>query len=142
MQILTQKNTEPMINRNLLYERESYLIRGACYDLYKELGSGHKEVIYLRGLLEKLKNRGLYTDKEKHIPVKIDGKKIGEYIPDVVINDIIIMELKASSFTTKEDLKQFWHYLKVTEYKLGFLVNFGKAGGVEIIRRIYDTARK
>jgi len=125
----------------LLYEKESYLIRGACFALYKELGCGHKEVIYQRGLLQKLSSAGLTVSREEQIPVKVEGKKVGVYIPDVVVNGIIMLELKASSMLTKQDIRQFWQYLHIAPYKLGFLVNFGKPGGVQIIRRVYDTAR-
>ena len=56
-------------------------------------------------------------------------------------NDKIIIEIKCKVFLTQEDIKQFWHYLKATNYKLGFLINFGPKG-VKIIRRVYDTARQ
>ena len=126
----------------LIYEKESYLIRGACFDLYKELGSGHKESVYQKGLSILLKEKGLDISREKRIPVKIQGKSLGNYTPDFVVNDSIILETKAKKLLTKQDIKQFWHYLKATNYKLGFLVNFGKPGGVQIIRRIYEEARK
>ena len=126
---------------NLLYERESYLIRGACFDLYKELGCVHKEVVYQRTLFNKLVKNNLNTQKEVRLPVKADGQIVGIYNPDFVINNSIIIETKAKNFITQEDKKQFWHYLKTTDFKLGFLINFGKPGGVEIVRRVYDTAR-
>lgn len=126
----------------LLYERESYLIRGACFDLYKKLGNGHKESVYQKGLLILLKEKGLDVEREKRITVKIGNQSLGSYVPDFVINESILMETKAKSYLTIQDKKQFWHYLKITDYKLGFLVNFGKAGGVQIIRRIYDEARR
>ena len=81
-------------------------------------------------------------EKEKQIKVYYQGKKVGAYIPDIVANEQIIIELKAKSFLTKGDQKQFWDYLKGSEYKVGYLVNFGKPGGVEMVRRIYDTARE
>lgn len=125
----------------LLYEKDSYLIRGACFDLYKELGSGHKEVVYQRGLNQLLNGKGLEVEREKRIPVKLNSKSLGNYIPDFVVNNLILIEIKAKSHTTMQDKKQLWHYLKATDYKLGFLINFGKPGGVEIVRRVYDTAR-
>jgi GxxExxY protein len=126
----------------LLYEHESYLIRGACFDLYKELGCGHKEVIYQRGLFEKMKRVKLSVEREKRIPVIVEGKKVGEYVPDFIIHEEILIELKASIGLTKHDSYQFWQYLKITNLKLGFLINFGKPGGVEIVRIVYDTARQ
>jgi len=126
----------------LLYEKESYIIRGCCFGLYKELGNGHKESIYQKGLNILLREKGLNTEREKRIPVKINGINLGNYTPDFVINELILLELKAKPFITTEDKHQFWHYLKATNYKLGFLINFGQPGGVEIIRRVYDSARR
>lgn len=58
-----------------------------------------------------------------------------------MINDIILIEIKAKPFIVKEDIEQFWYYLKNSNYKLGFLINFGASGSVQIIRKVYDTAR-
>lgn len=138
MQKLTQNNAE----NKLLYPQESFLIRGCCFNLYKELGCQHKEAIYQRGLEIKLENAGLEVNRELRISVKVEGKFVGNYTPDFVINNSILIELKAKSMLTKQDIQQFWHYLKTTNYKLGFLINFGKPGGVQIIRRVYDTARR
>ena len=126
----------------LLYEKESYLIRGACFDLYKELGNGHKESVYQKGLSVLLKEKGLSAVREKRINVQIRGVFLGNYTPDFIINDSILIETKAKSTLTFQDMKQFWHYLKTTDYKLGFLINFGKPGGVQIIRRVYEKGRK
>jgi len=63
-------------------------------------------------------------------------------VPDLIINDSILIELKAKPRLLKEDEKQFWYYLKGTDYKLGFLINFGAPDGVEIVRKVYDSARK
>lgn len=139
---LTQNNAEPKNKVKLLYVKESYLIRGACFELYKELGSGHKEIVYQRGLEEKLKTKGLIINSQEQIPIFVNGKKVGSYIPDLVVNNIIMIELKASPVITLQDTRQFWQYLHITPYKLGFLINFGKSGGIQIIRRIYETARQ
>ena len=60
-------------------------------------------------------------------------------MPDKVVNNLIIIELKSKPVINEGDVKQFWHYLKGTDYKLGFLVNFGNK--LEIKRVVYDTAR-
>jgi len=136
-----QKYAEKIGSGKLLYPELSYKIRGACFELYKELGCGHKEVVYQRGLIEKLKAANLKVNRERQVPVFVNGKKVGIYTPDLVVNETIMMELKAKKFLTRQDSRQFWQYLQVTPYKLGFLVNFGKPGGIQIIRRVYDTAR-
>ena len=136
MQNNTQNNAE-----KLLYEQESYIIRGACFNIYKKFRNTQKESVYQIGLTEELKNAGLKTEREKQLPIYHLGTKVGVYIPDILVNELIILELKAKPFLHKEDLQQFWHYLKNSEFKLGFLINFGEPNGVKIIRRVYDLAR-
>ena len=123
----------------LLYEKESYEIRGGCFWVWKEFGSAFKESVVDKALTEELTRRGLNIENPKRIDIYYRDKKVGTYIPDKIINDAIILELKAKPFLTKQDIKQFWHYLKGTNYKLGFLINFGDK--LEIKRVVYDTAR-
>ncbi|OGZ66496.1 MAG: hypothetical protein A3C50_00380 [Candidatus Staskawiczbacteria bacterium RIFCSPHIGHO2_02_FULL_43_16] len=125
----------------LLYEKESYKIRKAVFNVYKELGCGHKETVYQKAFYIALLKEELKIEKEKRLPVIFDGANVGTYIPDFLIEEAIIVELKSKSFITKEDTLQFWQYLKSTNYKLGFLINFGIPGKAQIIRRVYDTAR-
>ena len=79
----------------LLYEEETYKIRGVCFDIYKKLGAIHKEKVYQKALLQKLTESSLKVEKEKRITVKLDGKDVGTYQPDFVVDDKIIIELKA-----------------------------------------------
>lgn len=126
----------------LLYEKESYIIRGVAFDIYKKFKNVHKEKIYRDSLYCGLKDKGLLVDREKRIDIFYNNKKVGTYIPDLVINNIIFIELKAKPLIIKSDIEQFWHYLKNSNYKLGFLMNFGAPKRVQIIRKVYDTARK
>ena len=126
---------------SLLYSQESYLIRGACFDIYKKFRSTQKESVYQRSLLEELKSKGLRAEREKQFPVYHLGAKVGIYTPDLIVNDAIILELKTKPFLHKEDIRQFWYYLKNSKFTLGFLINFGEPNGVKIIRRIYEKAR-
>lgn len=120
-----------------LFKEESYLIRGACFDLYKKFRNTQKESVYQRSLLLELTNKGLQAVREKQLPIYHLGEKVGVYIPDLVVNEAIIIELKAKPFIHKDDLQQFWYYLKNSEFSLGFLVNFGEPNGVRIVRRVY-----
>lgn len=126
----------------LLYAEESFIIRGVAFDIYKEFHNAHKEKVYQNAYALGLACRGLEVEREKRIDVFYNSKKVGVYIPDLVINKIIIIEIKAKLKLTVEDIRQFWYYLKNSDYRLGFLINFGAADGVEIIRKVYDTARK
>lgn len=126
----------------LLYPKESYLIRGACFAIYQKFRNTQKESVYQKSLLEELKSKGLFIEREKQLPVYHRKVKVGVYTPDLLVNGAIIIELKAKPFLHKEDVQQFWYYLRNSEFKLGFLVNFGEPSGVIIIRRVYDSARQ
>jgi GxxExxY protein len=116
-----------MVNKveDFLYEQESYKIRGACFDVYNKLGGGIKENIIERAVTKELKDRGFSIENQKRIDVSSKEEKIGIYIPDVVVDGKIMLELKSRPFITKLDEKQFWGYLQGSEYELGFLINFG-----------------
>lgn len=124
----------------LLYEKKSYLIRGACFELYKKFGGAFKESVVHRALVIELRHKGLKVETQKRINLFHRGEKVGVYIPDVIVEGEILMELKVKPFLAKEDERQFWHYLRGSSYRLGFLINFGSRE-LEIKRRIYDKAR-
>jgi len=109
---------------DLLYRDESYKIRGACFNVYNTLGGGIQEKIIERAMIQELLSEGLELETQLKIDILYKGKKIGVYIPDIVVNKKIIVEIKSKPFLAKEDEKQFWGYLKGSKYKLGFLVNF------------------
>ena len=125
----------------LLYEDITYLIRGACFKIWKEFKGAFKEPMIHKALTEELRYLGLEVEVNKRIDVYYKDKKIGTYIPDLIINGLILIELKRKPFLARLDEQQFWYYLKASSYKLGFLINFGDLK-LEIKRRIYDKARK
>jgi len=127
---------------SLLYPKESFIIRGVAFDIYKQFRNNYKEKVYHNAYFLGLTYKGLLVEKEKQINVYFQSKKVGVYIPDLIVNNAILIEIKAKPELTNEDIKQFWYYLKGSNYKLGFLINFGTSKGVEIIRKVYDTARK
>ena len=127
-------------NNNLLYPQESELIYQAYKEVWKNFGGAFKESIISKSATIALKNRGLKVEDQKRIDLYFDNKKVGTYVPDKIINDIILIEEKCKPFITAGDKKQFWHYMKSTDYKLGFLINFSPRS-LEFLRRIYDSAR-
>lgn len=124
----------------LIYEQETYKIRGACFKVWKEFGGAFKESVAENALVAELIEMGFTVDKQKRIDIFYKNQKVGTYVPDILVNGIILIELKSKPFITKEDERQFWLYLKATNYKLGLLINFGPKK-LEIRRRIYDEAR-
>ncbi|MFZ5365306.1 MAG: translation elongation factor 4 [Patescibacteria group bacterium] len=124
----------------LLYEDLTYKIRGAAFKIKKELGLGHKEKIYRNALAEEFRAQGIKFEMEKNIEVTYNGKKVGTYRPDFIVEGKTMIELKALDFIGNREIKQAWTYLKGSDYKLLLIINFSKLD-VEFERLVYDTAR-
>ncbi|MBU1862058.1 MAG: GxxExxY protein [Candidatus Omnitrophica bacterium] len=124
----------------LLYEKESYQIRGACFNVWNSFGSAFKETVVEKALAKEFKERGLKFDRQKRLGIFYKDEKVGVYVPDFIVEDKIIVEIKVKPLLLQEDKRQFWYYLRGSQYRLGFLVNFGSKK-IEIMRRIYDKAR-
>ena len=127
--------------KDFLYEEESYKIRGACFEVYKAFGGAFKESIIDKALTIALEKKGLSVESQKRIDIYFEEEKVGTYVPDKIINNVVILELKAKPVVTKADLDQFWNYLRGSKYKLGFLINFGPTK-LEVKRIVYDLARR
>ncbi len=119
----------------MLYEKLTYKIRGAFFEVYNSLGPGFKEIIYHRALVKEFTLKDISFKEKPQLSISYKGKSIGRYVPDFVIEDKILIEIKAVSEMPKVYEKQLYYYLKGTNYKLGFLVNFG-AEKLDIRRRI------
>ena len=120
---------------NFLHEDLSYKIRGACFNVHNTLGGGHKEAIYQKALAIELEKSGIKFEKEKSLTISYGDEKIGVYRPDFVVNQEIVIELKAVDYMPKDYEVQLLNYLKSTKLPLGFLINFGPKK-VEIRRRV------
>lgn len=110
----------------LIYADITYKVRGAIFEVYNTLGFGHKEQIYQKALEEEFNKRNISYKKEKNLDVNYKGKTVGNYRPDFVVEEKIIIELKAVEFVPKSYEEQLIHYLKTTGFKVGLLVNFGQ----------------
>jgi GxxExxY protein len=104
-----------------------YKIIGCFYNVVNNYGSGFKEQIYQKALEEELAKFGLKFERQKRINIhSIDsGKVLGTYIPDLIVEDKILIEIKATSFTMDQFLRQQQLYLKASKYEVSYLVNFG-----------------
>ncbi|MBI2075097.1 MAG: GxxExxY protein, partial [Candidatus Harrisonbacteria bacterium] len=138
---LTRTEARTDAEGKLLYEDITYKIRGSAFAVKKNIGFGHKETIYQKALAEEFNKFGLKFEREKSIDLLYDGKKLGVYRPDFVVEDKILIELKALPFIGQTEEKQLWSYLKSSPYKLGMLINFG-GKDIEIKRVVYDTSRE
>lgn len=126
---------------DFLYPNLTYKIRGAMYKVHKTLGSGHKEIVYSKALEREFKLQKISFVTEKTLPVTYEGVKVGYYKPDFIIEDKVLLEIKALPFLTNQSENQITYYLKGTSYRLGLLVNFG-ANSLVIKRKIWDKARR
>jgi len=124
----------------LLYEDITYKIRGSVFRVKDEIGLGHKESVYQKALTEAFRIAGLRFEQEKRIDILYHRKKVGTYQPDFLVENKVIVELKALPFLGQTEVKQVWQYTKGSPYKLTLCINFGPQG-VTIRRIVYDTAR-
>ncbi len=121
----------------LLYSEESYKINGAFYEVHKELGPGLLEKVYQEALEKEFTLQGIPFEREKSFTIKYKGEELSQkYIADFVCYDKIIVELKAVDELLPVHKAQVINYLALTDYKLGFLVNFNsdKVKAERIIR--------
>ena len=90
----------------------------------RELGGGFLEKIYEKALIVELRNRGLKAESQVPIKVKYKGIEVGEYVADIVVENQVILEIKAIDSLQKIHEAQILNYLKATGIKIGLLVNF------------------
>lgn len=130
-------------NKNLLYPEISYQIQGAVFEVSNKYGRGLKENIYQNALAEEFTKRNIKFEEQKRINVhSIDtGKILGTYVPDFIIDDKVILEIKATEFAIKQDVNQQQSYLKASIYEIAYLVNFCTPK-LFIKRSIYTNNRK
>ena len=123
-------------NKEGLYKDLTYKIIGCLYEVHKELGAVHKEIIYHKAVAIELDNKKIPFSEEKLIDVKYKGKRIGVYKPDFIIDDKVILEIKVAPAITNAMRDQVYYYVKGTRYKLVLLANFGTSK-VGVKRLIY-----
>jgi GxxExxY protein len=128
-----------MQNTKYLHSEITELIIKSFYIVYNELGFGFLERVYQNSLLIELRNAGLYC--EAQLPIKVFYQEIvvGEYFADLVVNNCVIVELKAAEALVEDHEFQLINYLKATEIEIGLLLNFGKKP--EIRRKIFTNDR-
>ncbi|MGO2089991.1 MAG: GxxExxY protein [Oceanisphaera sp.] len=108
-----------------MYEQElTYKIRGAVFEVYRQLGFGFLESVYQNALLHELHQLGLSAEKEVPLSVTYKGVLVGEYRADIIVENKILLELKAQASLHASAEAQVINYLKITNLKLGLLINF------------------
>ncbi len=123
-----------------LHEALTNQIIGAFYRVYNELGFGFLEKVYENALMLALKDVGLKGGSQYPIKVFFNGQTVGEYFADIVVEEKVIIEIKALKRLQPEHESQLLNYLKATRIEVGLLLNFGPKP--EIKRRVFANARK
>ncbi|HSX10318.1 MAG TPA: GxxExxY protein [Chlamydiales bacterium] len=101
-------------------------ILGCCFEIINTLGSGFAESVYHNALVIALTDSGLEVSSERGFEVHFRGRKIGIFVPDLVVAKQVVVELKSCEYLTGEHQAQLINYLAVTNLSVGLLVNFGK----------------
>jgi GxxExxY protein len=109
----------------LQHEGLTDLIIGAFYDVYNTLGSGFLEKVYENALCLELISKGLIVEQQKLIKVYYRSHPVGTYSPDLIVNNLVIIEIKAATQISAAHEAQLYNYLKATEIEVGLLLNFG-----------------
>jgi GxxExxY protein len=130
---MTRKSTKHRKNKNknmvkIIYKNLSYKIMGLIFNVFKNIGYGYREKYYQRALEEEFKKENIKYKRESPALLIYEGKIIGKYFMDFIIEDRVILELKvAKDFYTK-DIKQILSYLTAKNLKLGILAIITKDG--------------
>ena len=111
----------------------SYRIMSAAFEVHNELGPGYLESLYEEAMVLELQARGHKFNRQKRIPVFYKGEQIGEHVLDLVVDDRIILELKAVTEIAPIHKQQALSYLKATGLHLAIVINFG-SGRVQSAR--------
>jgi GxxExxY protein len=111
---------------NYLHSDLTKIIIKAYYNVYNKLGYGFLEKVYENALMIELQKFDLHCEKQKPIQVYYDDKHVGEYFADIIVNDCVIIELKASDCLVEEHEAQLINYLRATNIEVGLLLNFGR----------------
>lgn len=108
-----------------MYEQElTYKIRGAVYEVYRQLGHGFLESVYQKALMYELNCLGLLVESEVPLTVVYKGQTVGEYRADLIVENKVLLELKAQANLHTTADAQLVNYLKATDIKIGLLINF------------------
>lgn len=121
---------------DLKYHQITEKIIGASYDVHNFLGSGFLEKVYQNSLAVELRSLAFKVDVEKPIKVAYKGEIVGNYFTDIMVDEKVIVEVKAIKDLSTIHEVQLVNYLKATGIEVGLLINFGNS--VQIKRRVLD----
>ena len=124
----------------LLHRELTEAILKTFYDVYNELGYGFLERVYQNSMYLELQKRGFQVEAQKRIKVYYFETEVGDYFADLVVNNAVILELKAAECIVQDFESQLLNYLRGTEIEVGMLLNFGPKP--EFRRKVFENSRK
>lgn len=111
----------------IVFKEESYRIIGACFEVFKEMGSGFLEPVYQECLEMEFALQGITFKPQAELGLSYKGRVLQQkYIPDLVLYDKIVLEFKAAKDLADVNRAQVHNYLRATGFRLGLLVNFAR----------------
>lgn len=122
----------------LKFEAETEKIIAAVYEVSNELGAGFLESVYEKALLISLRERGLTAHEQCPLTVTFHDEEVGAFFADIVVENKILLELKAVNALQSVHTAQILNYLKATKMPVGLLINFGTPK-VELRRYTFDN---
>jgi len=111
----------------LLHENLTKKIIGACFEVMNELGEGFLESVYEKALIIALKDLGIGAKRQVPLKVRFRGQVVGYFFADLLVEEKVIVEMKAVQALIKAHSAQVINYLKGADIDVGLLINFGKA---------------
>ena len=119
------------------YEDLTKEIIACAYTVYNRMGFGFLESVYEKCLLIELRKAGLRAESQKAITVQYEGKVVGEFVADVIVEETVLLELKSARRLSKAHEVQLVNYLVATGKPVGLLLNFGEEK-VEVKRKVRE----
>ncbi len=121
----------------MIYEEElSKQIIGIAIEVHKTLGHGFLEKIYENAMCYEFRQTKINYEQQKELDVFYKNEIMGKYITDILVDNKIILELKANKAIEVSHMSQLMHYLKATNLKIGYIINFGSINKLEFKRCI------
>jgi len=124
----------------LLYQDLTEKIIGTFYSVYNELGHGFAESVYEQSMLLALSDAGMLVARQVPINVFFRGHQVGTFRADMLVEDAVLLELKATSALDKAHEAQLLNYLRATDIEVGLLLNFGDRA--QFKRLLFNNNRK
>ena len=125
---------------NYIHSDLTGMVIEAFYNVYNKLGYGFLERVYENAMMIELKKLGLERSNQHAINVYYDDEEVGDFFADILVQNTVILELKAAKKINEEHEAQLLNYLKATEVEVGLILNFGPKP--QVSRKIFENKYK